>query len=258
MMMHSRQYNPLDRSVLPFRLCACAVLGLTLGCGASPVKSASPASVSAATTVAATPAAPAAAAQAQAPAQSLDSSPLRPPAGSRVAIVEFADLQCPACAAANTALKGAAEKYKIPWIRHDYLIPYHNWSKNAAINARWFDLKSRALGDEYRDQVFASQSSIYNTGVLAEFTQKFAQAHGMAMPFAVDPQGKLQAAINADAALAQQIGVKSTPTIYVVTSGSKGAPYIQVQKPATELYSTIDQAMADTRSAQAPQAKKTK
>jgi protein-disulfide isomerase len=184
--------------------------------------------------------------QAQAPAQVLDPSALHPPAGARVAIVEFDDLQCPACAAANPVLKAAAAQYKIPWIRHDFLIPYHNWSRNAAINARWFDEKSKALGDEYRDEVFAAQNSIYNPDSLAQFTQKFAQSHGVAMPFAVDPQGKLAGEVNADNALAQRMGLKSTPSIFVVEAAGKGAPFTQVTNPAQQLYTTIDRAIADT------------
>jgi protein-disulfide isomerase len=186
------------------------------------------------------------AAHAQTPIQIIDPSALRPPAGARVAIVEFDDLQCPACAAANPILKAAAAQYKIPWVRHDFLIPYHNWSRIAAIDARWFDMKSKALGDEYRDQVFASQNSIYNPDSLAQFTQKFAQAHGIAMPFAIDPQGKLADQVNADNALAQRTGIKSTPTIFVVAANSKGAPFTQVTNPAQQLYTTIDRAIADT------------
>jgi protein-disulfide isomerase len=189
------------------------------------------------------------AAHAQTPTQVLDPSALRPPAGARVAIVEFDDLQCPACAAANPVLKAAAAQYKIPWIRHDFLIPYHNWSRSAAINARWFDLKSKALGDEYRDQVFASQNSIYNPDSLAQFTQKFAQGHGIALPFAIDPQGKLADEVNADIALGQRTGIKSTPTIFVVSANSKGAPFTQVTNPAQQLYTTIDRAIADSSAA---------
>ena len=57
-----------------------------------------------------------------------DTSALHPPAGARVAIVEFADMECPACAAANPIVKSAVAQYKIPWIRHDFLIPNHIWS----------------------------------------------------------------------------------------------------------------------------------
>jgi protein-disulfide isomerase len=185
-------------------------------------------------------------AQAPAPTQVLDASALHPPTGARVAIVEFDDLQCPACAAANPVLKAAAAQYKIPWIRHDFLIPYHNWSRYAAVNARWFDQKSKAIGDDYRDQVFAAQNSIYNPDSLAQFTQKFAQSHGISLPFAIDPQGKLADEVKADNALAQRMGLKSTPSIFVVAANSKGAPFTQVMNPAQQLYTTIDRAIANT------------
>ncbi len=186
------------------------------------------------------------AAHAQTPIQVLDASALHPPLGARVAIVEFDDLQCPACAAANPTLKAAAAQYKIPWVRYDFLIPYHNWSRNAAINARWFDLKSKALGDEYRDQVFASQPSIYNPGSLAQFTESFARGHGLTLPFSVDPQGKLASEVDADGVLARRTGIKSTPTIFVVAANSKGKAFAQVLNPAQDLYNTIDRALADT------------
>jgi protein-disulfide isomerase len=185
-------------------------------------------------------------APAPAPIQVLDASALHPPTGARVAIVEFDDLQCPACAVANPTLKAAAAQYKIPWIRHDFLIPYHNWSRNAAIDARWFDLKSKALGDEYRDQVFANQRSIYNPDSLNQFAQSFARGHGLTIPFSVDPQGSLAALVDADVALGRRTGIKSTPTIFIVASNSRGAPFTQVLNPAQDLYTTIDRAMADT------------
>jgi protein-disulfide isomerase len=191
-------------------------------------------------------------ARAQTPVQVLDASALHPPAGARVAIVEFDDLQCPACAAANPTLMAAAAKYHIPWVRHDFLIPYHNWSRNAAIDARWFDQKSKGLGDEYRNEVFANQASIYNPSSLDQFTQKFAQSHGVALPFAVDPQGKLAGEVDADVALAKRTGITSTPTIFVVTAGGKGAPFTQVLNPSQQLYTDIDQAIASTPSAPKP------
>ena len=177
--------------------------------------------------------------------QVLNASALHPPAGARVAIVEFDDLQCPSCAASNPTLMQAANTYHIPWIRHDFLIPYHNWSRQAAINARFFDSKSKQLGDEYRNQIFAAQPSIYNPDSLRQFTEKFAQSHGVSIPFAIDPQGKLAAAVDADNDIGKQTGVRSTPTIFVVTSGSKGLPYIEVTD-RTRLFQIIDQALADT------------
>ncbi len=180
-----------------------------------------------------------------------DPSALKPPAGARVAIVEFEDMECPDCGRANPLLKEAAEKYNIPWVRHDFPLPFHAWSFNAAVNARWFDTKSKKLGDDYRDAVFANQISITTPEGLAQFTEKFAQDHGIAFPFAVDPSGKLAAEVKADYALGQRVGIEHTPTIWVTTANSKGAPFVEVVD-RSKLFQLIDQALADTKSAAAP------
>lgn len=177
-----------------------------------------------------------------------DPSALRPPAGARVAIIEFEDLECPDCARANPVLKQAAATYHIPWVRHDFPLPFHNWSMNAAVNARWFDLKSKALGDEYRDSVFANQQSITSPDVLNQFTQKFAADHHIALPFAIDPQGKLISEVKADYALGQRVGIEHTPTIWVATTNSKGAPFVEVVD-RSKLFQLIDQALEDTKQA---------
>jgi len=184
------------------------------------------------------------------PTQVRDTSSLHPPAGARVAIVEFVDMECPVCASTAPIVEAAAAKYKIPLVRHDFLIPAHAWSGIAATNARWFDLKSKALGDQYRDAVFSVQPTLYNNpDLLRDFTQRFAAAHNIALPFAIDPQGKLLAEVKADNDIGVRLGVDHTPTVFIVTSGSKGPPYIEVQRPAEQLYTAIDQALADTGSA---------
>ena len=178
-----------------------------------------------------------------------DPSVLKPPAGARVAIVEWEDLECPDCARANPLLREAADKYHIPWVRHDFPLSFHSWSFQAAVNARWFDTKSRKLGDEYRDDIFAAQPSLgEDPAKMSDFTQKFASEHGIAFPFNVDPQGKLAAEVKSDYALGQRVGIEHTPTIWVVTDHSKGAPFVEVVD-RNKLYQLIDQAIADTRSA---------
>ena len=184
-----------------------------------------------------------------------DPTPLKPPTGAKVAIVEWEDMECPDCARANPLLREAAVKYSIPWVRHDFPLAFHAWSFNAAVNARWFDTKSKKLGDDYRDEVFANQQSITTPDALAQFTQKYAQSHGVAFPFAVDPQGRLAAEVKADYALGQRVGIEHTPTIWVVTANSKGAPFVEVVD-RSKLYQLIDQALADTRSASAAPAPK--
>ena len=198
------------------------------------------------------------AASAQETTQVRNTAPLHPPAGARVAIIEFADLECPDCARANPLLKQASEQYKIPWVRHDFPLPQHDWSFQAAVNARWFDTKSKKLGEEYRDAVFAHQNEITvisgegtydgSKGLpnLHAFTEKFAADHNIAMPFVIDPQGKLAALVKADYALGQSIGIQHTPTIWVVTNSTKGTPFVEVVD-RTKLYSMIDDALAETK-----------
>ena len=180
-------------------------------------------------------------------AQGNDTSALHPPAGARVAIVEFSDLQCPACAYANPTIARAVARYKIPWVHHDLLIPGHNWSPLAAVYARWFEAKDKKLGEDYRGQVFANQRSIETLFQLRSFTVQFAQGRGVRLPPDMDPEGKLAAAVQADTELSRRTGVVQTPTVFVVTSGSKAASYTKVLDIEHDLDRNIEQALAATR-----------
>src|SRR5215831_6170913 len=71
-----------------------------------------------------------------APAQQAVNPALRPPKGSPVAIVVFEDLQCPMCRRSAPIIEQASKTYKIPVVRHDFPLPMHNWSYQAAIFAR--------------------------------------------------------------------------------------------------------------------------
>ncbi len=175
-----------------------------------------------------------------------DPSALKPPSGARVAIIEFEDLECPECARTNPLLKEAAAKYDIPWVRHDFPLPQHNWSFQAAVNARFFDTRSKTLGNDYRDEVFANQSSIETPVELQQFTQRFASQHGVALPFAIDPMGHLSDEVKADYELGQRIGIEHTPTIWIVTNAAHAPPFAEVVD-RSRLFQMIDTALAESR-----------
>jgi protein-disulfide isomerase len=180
------------------------------------------------------------------PTQVHDASPLKPPTGHNVAIIEFYDLECPLCAQTNPTLISAASQYKIPWIRYDLLIPGHPWSRQAAINARFFGTRSAGLGNDYRDYILANQRSIETLPQLQQFTQRFADAHKVPLPFAIDPTGKFTAEIQADLDLGRRIGVEHTPTIFIVASGGHAPPYTEVTDP-NRLFQTIDQVLSELK-----------
>ena len=159
-------------------------------------------------------------------AQTVDPA-LRPPKGAQVALIVFEDLQCPDCRRAAPLVEEAARTYKIPVVRHDFPLPMHNWSYDAALIARYFDTRSKQLGNDFRDYIFQHQPEITPDN-LQGFAQKFATDHKVGLPFVVDPQGKLAALVNADKALGQKVGIQHTPTIYIVSSRNPARPYVEV------------------------------
>ena len=156
-----------------------------------------------------------------------DPSLLRPPKGAPVALVVFEDLQCPMCRTDSPLEEQAAKMHKIPLVRHDFPLPMHNWSYNAAVIARYFDSQSKELGNQFRDFIFQHQPEI-TPDTLQSFAQRFATEHKVDLPFVVDPQGKFAAEVNADKELGKKIGIQHTPTIYIVSSRNPSRPFVEV------------------------------
>jgi protein-disulfide isomerase len=168
---------------------------------------------------------------------------LRPPKGSQVAIVVFEDLQCPDCRRAAPLVKEAARTYKIPVVRHDFPLPFHTWSYEAAIDARYFDTHSKPLGNDFRDYIFDNQLEVTPQN-LRGFAEKFAAQHKIDLPFVVDPDGKLAALVNADKELGKAIKLQHTPTLYVVSNKHTGKPFVEVVD-RSQLYALIDTMMKE-------------
>ena len=175
-------------------------------------------------------------------AQNVDPA-LRPPKGAQVALVVFEDLQCPDCRRAAPLVEEAARTYKIPVVRHDFPLPMHNWSYDAALIARYFDTQSKQLGNDFRDYIFQHQPEI-TPPTLRSFAEKFAADHKVVLPFAVDPQGKLADGINQDKNLGQRVGINHTPTIYVVSNKTQGKPFVEVVD-RSQLFQLIDAMKAE-------------
>jgi protein-disulfide isomerase len=172
-----------------------------------------------------------------------DTSMLKPPAGAKVAIYEFDDLECPACAHALPIVHAAVERYKIPLVHRDFpLTEIHVWSFDAAVTARYLqDKVSPTLADDFRRDVFANQNGISSKDDLARFTSGWFQAHRVSLPFVMD--ASCQNEVKADRALGDRLGVgpHGTPCIFVVTQQS----WAEVTD-LNQLYRMIDAAIAQT------------
>jgi protein-disulfide isomerase len=157
-----------------------------------------------------------------------DGSSLKTPPGAKVALVVFEDLQCPDCARAYPMVWDAANAHHIPVVLHDFPLPQHNWSFQAAVFARFFDTKSQKLGNDYRGYIYRSQNMIPDEGGLRSYTQKFADENRVPLPSAIDPDGKLADLVKADFSLGQRMGLEHTPTIFVIGQGQASTPFVEV------------------------------
>ena len=128
----------------------------------------------------------------------------------------------------------ASKTYKIPLVQHDFPLPMHNWSFDAAVLARYFDKNSKEVGNAFRDTVFAHQLEITPQN-LRGFADKFAAEHKLGVPFVVDPDGKLAGLVRADKDVGMSLHIEHTPTIWVVNAKK----YVEVTDPS-QLYAMID------------------
>jgi protein-disulfide isomerase len=156
-----------------------------------------------------------------------DASSFKPPAGAKVAIVMFEDLECPDCAANYPVVWEQAKLHQIPVMLYDFPLPKHNWSFDAAVWARFFDTKSQKLGNDFRGFIYSNQQQI-NRANLQQWVQKFADSNKVPVPFAKDPEGKLAEKVRTDYALGQRIGVEHTPTVFVIGKGTAASPFVEV------------------------------
>jgi len=176
-------------------------------------------------------------------AQAQDTSILKPPPGAKIALVVFEDLQCPLCARDYPLLQAASHDYKIPLVRYDFPLPMHSWSFEAAIWGHYFDSRSRKLGDDFRGYIFKHQQEIIPEN-LRTYVDKFAAEQKISVPFVADPQGKMKAEVENEQDIGKRVGIKHTPTIYVVSNKRSGQPFVEVED-ASQLYQTIDAMKAE-------------
>ncbi len=148
----------------------------------------------------------------------IDTSILKPAPGSKVSILVFEDLGCPACAHAHPYELAAAQKEHVTLLRRDFPLAQHVWTFDAAVFARYLEDKvSPNTAGEYRTDVFASQRSISSKDDLQQYDALWMKRHNLPMPSPLDPGGALAAKVKADFDLGQRLHVTLTPTVIVVT-----------------------------------------
>jgi protein-disulfide isomerase len=142
----------------------------------------------------------------------LDGSPARGPADARVVVVEFADFECPFCQQMADVLDGMWEKRRnqVRFVYKFLPLSAHPHSEIAARAAIAADAQSKFWGMHH--ELFSNPHHLEPGDV-----ERYAETLGLDMAkFRIDAQSAATTArIDADRKLADALGVKGTPTIFV-------------------------------------------
>lgn len=147
-------------------------------------------------------------------------SPVRGPADAPVTIVEFADLQCPACQAAKPTILSVLEKYPTQAklvFRHFPLSSIHVHADRSALAAE--AAKNQGKFWEMYDKLYDTQDqwSALSKRKIGEFLQNIAKDSGLDLT-KYDADAASSAArdiIARDLADGDALGVSATPTFFV-------------------------------------------
>ena len=164
--------------------------------------------------------------------------PVRGPKDAPVTIVEFGDLQCPACKAAQPTIEGlVAAAPNVRFVFQNFPLEMHNW---AAKGAAYADCVGRASNDafwKFVAKTYETQSDITAENADEKLT---AIAAGVGLTgadiaaCAAKPETK--ARIDASLALGKSVDVTGTPTLFINGRkiGSLDPQYAAVYKSLVE------------------------
>ena len=138
--------------------------------------------------------------------------PVRGNPSASITIVEFSDYQCPFCARVNPTLAKIRETYgdRVKIVFKDYPLPNHPQAPKAAEAARCAGDQSKYW--EMHDAMFANQRALEVPSL--KQAARAIGLNGTTFDECLD-SGKWAAAVRAGSQLGEQMGVNSTPTLYV-------------------------------------------
>lgn len=139
------------------------------------------------------------------------------PASAKVTVVEFGDIQCPACAAAAPTVKRLKDEYKdrVNFVFRHFPLPSHANAQAGAQAAEAANNQGKFW--EMYDKLYANQKEWESSGSPNEFYIKYAKEIGLdETKFKDDLENFRQIdKIRADKADGDALGVSATPTFFI-------------------------------------------
>ncbi len=149
-----------------------------------------------------------------------DKQPSKGPADALVTIVEFSDYQCPFCKRVEPTVDEIMKTYgkdvRVLW--RDNPLPFHDKAVPAAKAAKAAGEQGKFW--EYHAKLFENQTALAN-----ENLEQYAKDLGLNMPKwkAAFESDKFKESIDADQALARQLGASGTPSFFINGRSLRGA-----------------------------------
>jgi protein-disulfide isomerase len=145
------------------------------------------------------------------------SGPSRGPKAAAVTIVEFGDLQCPACKAAQPVIEGlVAAEPNARFVFQNFPLEMHNW---AAKGAAYADCVAQASNDafwKFIAKTYESQSDITAENADEKLTALADGAGVKGVDIAVCSRTPAtKAHVDASIALGKAVNVNGTPTLFI-------------------------------------------
>ncbi|MFZ0759913.1 MAG: DsbA family protein [Candidatus Sulfotelmatobacter sp.] len=143
--------------------------------------------------------------------------PERGPKDAPVTIVEFGDLQCPACKAAQPAVEGLiAAEPNARFVFQNFPLPMHNWAAKGAAYSDCVGRASNAAFWKFIAKTYETQSDITAENADQKLTA-LADGAGVkgAEIAACAATAATKARVDASMALGQKVNVTGTPTLFI-------------------------------------------
>ena len=140
--------------------------------------------------------------------------------GSAAAVVkleEFADLQCGACASANTAMNEIKSMYgsRIHFVFRNFPLPMHDKGYDAALAATAAGMQNKFW--DMQNMLFSNQKTWASDPTYKQIWKGYAQKIGLDVAKWESDMGGFPAKnrVEADLARGKAVGISSTPTLFV-------------------------------------------
>ena len=163
---------------------------------------------------------------------SIEGRPFRGNPDAPVTIIEFSDFQCPYCSRGANTMEEVLEKYpnEVKFVFKHFPLDFHPWAKPASVASHCAGLQNGDAFWTLHDSYFAKQREITPENVLAK-SKEFLAGSGIDMDQWSECAEKTDseahkaaaAAVDADMAFGQKMGVSGTPGFFVNGTFLSGA-----------------------------------